>query len=381
MTFLEIQVETDPEALFEEFADAMGEAFPGWVPSSGNLETWLGQAFARMTTELAELAADVPSEIFHRFGSTIVNVPPHEAAPASADAVWTMEDAAGYTIPEGTTVALPVAGDELVAFTTAEELTISPGDTSGSVTVVAVEDGEAGNGLTGTATLIDAVPWVDSVMVATTSGGVDAEDPDDYLDRLASEMQLLTPRPILPRDVEVLARRVPAVGKVVALDTYDATEEDYGFEKTVTVAIADADGEALAAGIKAKVAELLEAEREIGFVFFVIDPTYTEVAVTYAATALPTFDLAQVQADVDEALAAYLSPGRWGGSPFGEGEGIWRNVTHVYLNELIALIDRVPGVDRVISVVLGEEGGTLTAANLELDGAAPLPRPGTIGPA
>lgn len=83
----------------------------------------------------------------------------------------------------------------------------------GAVTIQALAIGENFNGLPPqTLTLQSALGFISSIQsTTTTSGGENAETTDQYLNRLSEELQLLTPRPILPNDFAVLAVQTPNV--------------------------------------------------------------------------------------------------------------------------------------------------------------------------
>ena len=49
-----------------------------------------------------------------------------------------------------------------------------------------------------------------------SSGGTDPETTQQYIDRLSTELQLLTPRPILPKDYAILAQSVAGVNRATA---------------------------------------------------------------------------------------------------------------------------------------------------------------------
>lgn len=378
-SFVEIEVETDADALFELAVEGMQEEFPGWEPADGDPDTRKLRVMARTAAELAEVAVDVPAEIFDVFGSSVVGVPRLEAVAATATTTWTADDDAGYTIPAGTQVEIPVTGSQRVGFRTVGEVSIPPGETqtdAGEVVIRALIEGIAGNELDANPLLIDALGFVESIeLVTTTSGGVEAETPSAYIDRLSKEMELFTRAPILPRDVEIVVRRIAGIARATAIDGFNPADSTTDNERMVTVAVIDEAGQAVAAPVKAAAEALLEATREINFVFHVIDPTYTEVDVDWTFVALEGFDEATVAVNLEAATAGYLSPELWG---VGEDPVSWRNVTSIYLNELIAMGDRVTGVDRIVSVEISESGDPTTAANLALDGAAPLPAPGTI---
>ena len=111
--------------------------------------------------------------------------------------------------------------------------------------LIAIEPGEDANDLTEPPELIDALDYVDSIVLdGATDGGVDAEEDADYLDRLRDELQLSAPRPILPHDFEVLARRVSLVwagpSRSTATTRCDST---YNNERMITLVGIDEDGD------------------------------------------------------------------------------------------------------------------------------------------
>lgn len=376
--YISYPIETDPQVLAQQAFEYLAEQMPGWVPAPGNLESWIIEASARMVAEAQAVASDVPRSILRYVGANLYNLPPVDAAAATVTSTWTMVDDAGYTVPEGTIVGLRAAGDVLVGFATTEPATVPPGDTAtgaGAVTLVAVEAGAAGSGLSGAPELIDALAFVSSVaIVGATTGGADAESDDDYLDRLSRELELMTPTPILPGEFAVLARRIPGVERSVALDGYDPGDESTDNERMVTVFPIDALGEPVSGGTKTAIAALLESMREVTFVVHVADPDYVTIDVAYAAICYQGFDPDDVEARIDTALTDYLRPGNWGRLEFGDVVGPdWVNEPVVRFLEIASVIDRVDGVRYVDTLTI--EGGT---SDVTLSGAVGLPRPGTI---
>ena len=77
--------------------------------------------------------------------------------------------------------------------------------------IEAADAGAQGSGLSGTATLLDTLSgtdWIESITVSgMTAGGLDGEDDETYLNNLSAELQLLSPRLILPGDFELFGRR------------------------------------------------------------------------------------------------------------------------------------------------------------------------------
>lgn len=268
--YIDFPIETDPEQLAQDAFDYLQAKAPGWLPNPGNLDTWLLEAVARMAAETRDVASRVPVAVFRRFGQ-LVGVTPIDATAASVDTTWTAIDAAGYTIPAGTLAGIRDSAGDLVAFQVVNDTVIAAGTTTlAGVTLVAVDTGAAGSGLGadgGTVELIDQLDFVSSIVQeAITTGGVDAEDDTVYLDRLASELRLLAPRPIVPSDFEAIARETAGIDRALAIDLYvpavdevetvtvDATGGTYTltFDAQTTAAIAwNADAATLQAALEA----------------------------------------------------------------------------------------------------------------------------------
>lgn len=364
MSYIELPIETDANDLAADALDFLMAAMPSFVPQEGHLEVWLIEAFARMQAETRDVASRVSPSIFRYFGKSLLNIPAVEAAAASTKSTWTAIDNTGYVIEAGTLVAFNPTGLAPVYFEVAADVPIAAGTTTtstGEVTLTAIAPGEAANGLAaGVITLVDALAWVNTVTTtATTSGGVDAESDSDYLIRLANELKLLSPRPILPGDFSTLALRIAGVDRATTIDGYNPTDSTFNNERMVAVAVVDDHGAAVSSPIKTAVQTYLDGLRETNFVVRVVDPAYTTVNVT---TSLKKFASADSTAVHDSAVAAlqnYLSPINWD----------WTST--VRRNELIALLSGVDGVDYVASI-------TVPASDVILSGVATLPIAGTM---
>lgn len=217
---------------------------PGWVPNEGHLEVQTLEIVGRMVGEARSVASAVPRLIFRDFGRTLMNLPPVMAAPARVSSTWTAIDDAGYTVESGTLVMLRRSGDELVPFMVESNVVIPPGLTTtepGAVTLVALEPGTEANALPIQITNpADTLAWVAQDGVATTTlttGGVDAESEASYLNRLAEELRLMTPRPIHAEDFAVLAKRVASVHRAMAVDGLNPGRTVTGVTRTNASAV------------------------------------------------------------------------------------------------------------------------------------------------
>lgn len=127
----------------------------------------------------------------------------------------------------------------------------------------------------------------------------------------------------------------------------------------VTVAAAVAAGAALPAATRDALLSDLTDKAHSALAIHVIAPTITPVPVTATITVVPGYVAADVETAAEAALAAYLNPDAWP----------WSGT--VYRNELISIIDRVPGVGRVVTL-------TAPAADVTLAGVAPLASSGAL---
>lgn len=233
MSFVDVQLQTDPAAMVDGAIDSLtaqfaGMGIVGWTPNDASLAIIMLSVIAQMAVDVAIVAAQVPAAIFRKFGTALVGIPYLQGATATVLTTWTAVDTVGYTLSSGTYVTLNNMG-----FYVQADTTIPPGSsTATNVLLVAVENGVKYNLLTGPAVLVDALDWVSSVtVIGQTSGGQDQETDDDYQNRLAAQLTLQAPRPITAHDHQVFILSFPPalgtdqqeVGRAVAIDGYDPT--------------------------------------------------------------------------------------------------------------------------------------------------------------
>lgn len=380
--FVKLPIELTPQAMIEEAIAEMEAQIEGWDPSLGEYELILFQAIVyRIALPFVQLAARVDAAIFNEWGRKIVNVVPQEATKATVQSTWTVKDAAGYTIRAGTQVDIARSGDQRVGFIVAADVEIPAGKTAtaaGAVTLEAIEPGLEGNGLEGEGILIDAFDYItDVAIVSSSSGGVDAEDPERYLGRLAETMQTFIEGVVKARDVEIVARNVPGIGRALAIDNYNAETAKSEEEKTTTVAVTDDEGEPATAEAKAALKAKLEEKREVNYLFFVIDATYADIDVEGTIVPMQGFDQAAVAATVASAIEAFLRPATFGQQPPGDASS-WVNSATLRFQDLVTVVNNVEGVDHYSTLKWRKAAEAFAAADITLTGVAPLPRADAI---
>lgn len=226
MGYIKIPIETNPEALVADIFNYIKSQQPLWVENDANLDTWIARATANKAAENRTLLSDVPDTIFQWFGSSIVAIPPVDAQPATGNTTWTLIDNAGHTIPAGTFVGIRNANGDLVTFQTINDVIVSPGSTTtavGEVLIEALDTGIAASDLNSVPELITVIDWVASIaLVAPTSGGVEAETEEEFLDRLTRKIQSLSTVPVLIDDfASATLDASPSVYRAVAIDLYN----------------------------------------------------------------------------------------------------------------------------------------------------------------
>lgn len=366
-----VPIPTSPDDIAQNAFDYLAANRPGWVANDG-VEGWLIYAWSFMAATVGDLAQTTMASIFRYFGESLLarHLPylaPISAQPATVTSTWTAQDAAGYTIPAGTLVAFQVDSNTLVGFTVDADATIPAASTSVTgVSLTAVEAGAAGNGLSVPLVLVDDLSYITAVAaVGVPTAGVDAEADDAYLTRLAEQLELLAPRPVLAADAAKFALNVPGVGRAFGIDNYNPADSTSDNERMVTVAVTGPTGQTTGSTIHTEVAALFESVREANFVCHVIDATYTDVAVAFSARSLPGYDPSAVTAAAITAVQSYLSAVSWDWS------------SHVVLLDVVGVLATVPGL-------VFAPGDTVTlngsAADLTLTGIAPLPGTVTVTP-
>lgn len=378
--FINIEFDSDPVRLREEVYDLIKEQFPEWDPAKAVLDKWIIDGCAIIGADLGDVAGVVPKEILREFGSTIFNIPALEAEAAVATITFLIKDKAGYpTIPAGTQMMFTKADGNKVAFRTREAVEVPVGKNKvEGVVVEAIEPGVEANQLSVDPEMLDSLSYITGVEQTSenTKGGRDAETPDEYLDRLTSEFELLSTSPIVPEDYEKLARRF-GMFRAVAIDNYNPEDKSEGNERMIAVAAVDSEGEGWTAEKKAEYKKEAEEKRETNFIVNTMDPVYNEIDVEVEVQALPGFDKAAVKLQVEEALRSYLDPANWANT--SDQPRLWRQNTIVRQTELIWLINTVQGVDFIVGTVkLAKHGNPLKAEDVALEGKAALTKPKTM---
>lgn len=381
---------SDPDALQQEAYDFIQARWPGWDPNESNLETWLIGACARMVSEAAMVASDVPSSIVRYLGETVMGFPPVDSTSAVVGSTWTLRtNPAGRTIESGTLVGIEDADLNIVLFEVVTPVTVGVGDLetdAGQVSLRARDEGIGGNALGGDlveAINVESLSWVDTILLTgSTAGGSDGESDEEYLDRLSAYLTLLTPRPILPRDFELLSKNIArtqgASIRVMSIDGYNPADGSFDNERMITLSVVvDETGDDVPPSLISEIDDQLQELREVNFLIYIVDPTRTAVDVTATVVKKPGTNPVTVQAEVEAAIESFLGSANWGDDIDTSGRE-WNRVDVVRHQDLSTVINNVLGAEYWTTLTIGLNGGSQLPSDHNLPGDAPLAEPGVI---
>jgi hypothetical protein len=393
---LDLLVDADQLTLYS--IEYMEDAIPGWVSQPANPETIMMEATGQMAGEVAAQAATVPDEAMAYLGTSVYGFPLIDGAPARGTATITFAASTPATmIPQGTEVVVPHPSGVPFVFETDRDITATEGGGTAALSVIASEYGAAQNGCFGPGEFQEDYEGVDSIVVNTTTGGTDPEDPTDYLARFSTYLSILTARPILPIDFARRAQLNPRVERAVALDLYQPSTAEGGYgtprtastitnvERCTTVVITAAAGAAPPADLMQEVWTDLDTNREVNFQVYVIPPgangAYTGIDVRATVRPYPGTSDADAQAQAADQLAQWLNPQNWGVVPGAGAAQDWATDTKVRIYEAVDWLNRAPAIFYVVAVTMKKSTdpvGSFAATDITLTGAVPMP---TLGAA
>jgi predicted phage baseplate assembly protein len=232
---------------------------------------------------------------------------------------------------------------------------------SSSQTNVVAESYEFGGGArsnvsAGTiTTVMTAIPGIDAGGVTNpfaAGGGTDEETLDDAKLR-APEALKSHDRAVTAEDFELLAKEAAPVARAQALPLYNPNFRGINVPGSVSIIIVPNSASPTpmpSPGLLRTVCAYLDQRRLITTELYVLPPTYVPVAVAVEVVATDDADVAQVQQDVENAIANFLDP-LIGGS---DGQG-WPFGGTIYYSDLYRAA-LTTDVQRVVSLTITLDG-------------------------
>lgn len=400
MTYVQLSLVGDVDTLTDIGKTYMEQSMgPNWVARPGNPEAIMIEGSGQIAAEVIEQAALVPPEAFAALGTSIYGIPFLEGIRATMDAVITFAaDTPATMVPDTAEVAVPHPNGNQMVFLTDRDAIAPIGGGDVPIGLLALEAGEDYNLCFGTSELIEVVEGVQSIVAGQAVGGINDETASDYLDRL-SDYLTIPRRPVLPQDHSTLAFQVPGVERATAYNLFypGTTERDAGravgdfalwqpppapaasqsnVPRCTTVAIVGTGGAAPSTDLMNQVYALLNANREVNFLNFVVKPTYTAVDVKADVKPYSGLTTAEAKANAEDAVRAWLDPATWGQPP-GVTTGTWEADNKIRINEAIDHINRGYGIWYCENVFVKlTSDSTWHNTDITLPGVAPMPTPG-----
>jgi hypothetical protein len=368
-------IPVDRGAVRSVIDDEITTAIPGLEIPPGSALDVMVDTFAGASAEDRQLFTDVLAIIFRYSGEKIDKVTQNAAIAATGVSTWTRTSAdevavGARTVLAGTEISVTGLDGEPFYFQTDADFTFADGvltTSSGAVGLIATIAGEDGNGLQAGAQPSETLPWLDTItLTAPTSGGVDAEDDDDYLDRLADTRPLRATSLLLPEDFGRFARNQSGIDRALVLDDFNGTTTQAGH---ITVIPIDSDGAALAGGDMTTLQTAIEAATATGLLVHVIAPTYTAITVVFTGQAVAGWDPDDVEDRAEQAVLDFLDPARWGLPQSGD-ERAWIDTPTVRFQDVSAVLNGVEGFDYWTALTVN---GSTSDVAMTTPGALPDP--------
>lgn len=354
--------------LFEDAISYAQQTLPAWVPEAGNIEVVVTEAVATIAARVIAAANRVPGAVVETL-LKLFDIDRSDGIKATGTVSITAVDSVGYTVPAGTAVSyFPVDGTQPLTYILDNDVTIAAGSTTGTSTVTAQVVGTAHNKPSTGARLqvLATMPYVLSTSFSVApSGGADAESDDEFFDRAVTTLASYSSALVTENQISTyVLTNYPTVHRCKTYSRRrsadrDTTDGDYtthdGYALVVLTKenddINDTSDVSLTASELQEIEDDLEDRTVSSLEVELANAQLISIDVSASFNVLPTYLTSAVEDAVTAALQNYLNPNTWD----------WDSV--VRANEIVVLIDQVPGVDYVSSVALDLNGGETNATD------------------
>ncbi|WP_221585548.1 baseplate J/gp47 family protein [Microbacterium sp. G2-8] len=373
-----LPVPIDEGTIIRNILTGLSQKIPGWIPSEGAPEVALAEeigyqlaAVNRAAVTAAEYAAAGVAAAFgfepiDGLKAVLPQVTLTAQLPPSAG---TAPFDRGVTVPAGFTITVgqqPFVVPKQITLV-ASFAEVASGDFAGywrgdiAVDFLALDIGDEWN--TGTIGEKASIQTVSPVIITATltapaTGGVGAETLTTFLTRFTAWLATLKPGGVRAEDLAAFATTVEGTQRALALDRYDPNDPGTPADRAVTIIPVTATGADLDTFARERLQAALEGIREVGFIFHLIDPTRTAVAVDVTVTAATGQETPAVEAAVTAAVTKALSSSVWGTA---DGDSAtWAEVDTLRTLDVAVVVATVPGVAAINGITL--DGGTADIA-------------------
>ncbi len=333
---------------------------PGWIPRNAAPEVVLLEALAELVGGVVDAADVILGGAVESVLDNLHAVPRLPGMGATGDLTVTFDSAVTTTIPAGTTFLLQEWDVELQAL---EDVSVVSA-TSATVAVAAVQSTADINGLDSTALvdILDVIPNAIAVEIdGVLGGGAAPEGDEEYLERARHRLSRLSSS-LGPADsFTAYALEDGRAYNAVCIPAWDGVDIATAGTDGGHVGVATyGRGAQLSAEVRADLAAQMQDLAVVGVSVHVVEGDVTTVPVTATVAALAGRDVAEVRTNVEEALAAYLSPELW-----AWGETV-RTTTLITVLAAADGVDYVDSLDAPAADVTLEANGLASAGTLTI---------------
>lgn len=352
-----------PQDVYDAALDYARVSIPDWEPAAGSIEDAMLQAAAGVTGELLAALNRVPSSVLEAllqlFGITRIT----GVAPTALVRITFIDDL-GHTVPYATRFGYLDTTDSdpiLYVFETIEDVIVPQGFTSVDVNIEGILLEQYPSLLTGQdLRLLSGLSFIESIELSDNLDvGNSGETDEEYFSRAIALLNSYTSAIVLPDqyDSYILGK----YSNIYRSNTYNllnpTNENIVGFVESpgyVTVYACGTNGAAITSESALAIAEDVSSRAVGGLIVTVKSPNLVNVSIAVTVLLTAGSLSSTVETAVKAAIAGYVSPDSWP----------WENT--IYYNELIALIDGVTGVDRVVTLTISAPSGGATLSGTDL---------------
>ena len=339
-----------PEEIIAHAEEYARLVLPEFTRIPGSIEDAMMQAASSFTSDLKgsinRMTAGAVEVLLQLLG-----IERDSGTAATGSLTITVIDSLGHDIPVGTRFGYRDVSDPskpvLYTFDTTTELSIPPGSTTGTVDILATLTREYPELLGGQVLqLLTPLSFVSTAVLATDlSQGADGEDDATYFARAIATLNSYSQAIVLPQQYDhfVLTNytdvyRAKTYSRVnPAADTIAGWTAANGY---VTIYVSKVGGASLTNTSRQAIEDDIADHATAGLNINVENAHLQSVPVAVSVTLKAGYNGADVIDAVETALNQYVQPDYWD----------WSST--IYRNELIALVDRVEGVDRVVTATI-----------------------------
>lgn len=342
--------DNQPVDIYNAAIDYARTALPEWTPKTGSIEDAILQAGSYMTGILGGAINRVPNGVIEAVLQLFGIQRNTGTAPTGLITITAVDDS-GYTIPAGTRFGYLDTTDPneriLYSFETDSDAIIPQGDVSvDAVAITGTGLIEYPSILAGTSLqLLSTVSFINTATLdSNLTIGANPETDTEYLARGISKLNSYSTALVLPEQMrQYVINTYSSVYRCQAFSRRNPVNDDYNDAEEngyVTIYACKAGGASLTASAASVIAEDVASKSVAGLDITVKAPPIVSISIAATVTLKSGYTQATVIDNVENSLYAYVHPDYWD----------WSDT--IYYNELISLIDKAEGVDRVVDVTI-----------------------------